>query len=253
VGGLGAGTLVALGAFGLAAGVGITAIGPGGVLATAGLLLLTHLSPSGVAGTAIVTNLATGALGAMAYRRSGQLRQPSTRRIARVLAAVAVIGTPLGVLANGLVSGSAFGILLAASLAIAGVLVWLRQRVSRVERTSPSRNLIVAIGLVAAVVAGMFGLGGPMLSVPLLVIAGVPVLSALGAALAQSVVIAAVGTVGYLLHGSIDWPLAAVVGIPELCGILFGHRIAQAVPERRLTYALGLALVAVAPWLVIHR
>jgi uncharacterized membrane protein YfcA len=252
VGGLGAGTLVALGAFGLAAGVGITAIGPGGVLATAGLLLLTHLSPAGVAGTAIVTNLATGALGAVAYRRSGQLRQPSTQRIARALAAVAVIGTPLGVLANGLVSGKAFGILLAASLAVAGVLVWLRQRVSDVVRTSPSMNLILAVGLVAAVVAGLFGLGGPMLSVPLLVIAGVPVLSALGAALAQSVVIAAVGTVGYLLHGSIDWPLAAVVGIPELCGILFGHRIAHAVPERWLTFALGLALVAVAPWLVLH-
>ncbi len=253
--GLGTGTLVLLGAFGLAAGVGITAIGPGGVLATIGLLLLTRLSPAGVAGTAIVTHVATGGLGTVAYRRSGQLRQASTRRIALILAAVAVIGTPLGVLANGFVSGRAFGILLAVAVIVAGVLVWLRQRAvatgDRVDR-APATTTVAAIGFAVSVVAGTFGLGGPMLCVPLLVIAGIPVLSALGAAQAQSVVIAATGTIGYLIHGSIDWPLAAVVGIPELAGVLVGHRLAHAVPARWLTYALGLTLIALAPWLVLH-
>ena len=254
--GLSAGTLVALGAFGLAAGVGITAIGPGGVLATAGLLLLTRLSPAGVAGTAIVTHVATGGLGTIAYHRSGQLREPSTRRTAMIIAAVAVIGTPVGVIANGLISGAAFGILLAAGAATAGVLVGLRQRrpaaSADLAASAPPTASVAAIGLTVAVIAGTFGLGGPMLCVPLLVIAGVPVLSALGAAQAQSVVIAVTGTVGYLIHGSIDWPLAAVVGLPELAGVLAGHRLAHAVPARWLTYALGLALIALAPWLVLH-
>lgn len=244
-----------LGAFGLAAGIGITAIGPGGVLATIGLLLLTRLSPAGVAGTAIVTHVATGGLGTVAYHRSGQLRQRSTRRTALILAAVAVIGTPLGVLANGLVSGRAFGILLAVAVMVAGVLVWLRQRaVATGDRAHPAppTTTVAAIGFAVSVIAGTFGLGGPMLCVPLLVIAGIPVLSALGAAQAQSVVIAATGTIGYLIHGSIDWPLAAVVGIPELAGVLVGHRLAHAVPARWLTYALGLALIALAPWLVLH-
>jgi uncharacterized membrane protein YfcA len=247
--------LVALAGFGLAAGVGITAIGPGGVLATVGLLLLTRLSPAGVAGTAIVTQVATGCLASFAYHRSGQLRQPGTRRIALVIAAAALLGTPLGVLANGLVSGGAFGDLLAGAMAMTGLLVWLRQRAGPAEsrpRVPPRRATVAAIGLTVAVAAGMFGLGGPMLSVPLLVIAGVPVLPALGAAQAQSVVIATTGTIGYLIHGSIDWPLAAVVGLPELAGVLVGHRLAHAVPDRWLTFALGLALIALAPWLVLH-
>lgn len=247
---------MALAAFGLAAGVGITAIGPGGVLATVGLLLLTRLSPAGVAGTAIVTHVATGGLGTFAYHRSGQLRDDSTRRTALLLAAVAVLGAPVGVLANGLFTGGVFGILLAVAMAVAGVLVWLRQRAAPTghrPHVAPRRAIIAAIGLIVAIVAGMFGLGGPMLCVPLLVLAGIPVLSALGAAQAQSVVIAATGTLGYLIHGSIDWPLAALVGIPELAGVLLGHRLAHAVPARVLTYALGLALVAVAPWLVLHR
>jgi uncharacterized membrane protein YfcA len=255
VDGLGTGTLVALAAFGLAAGIGITAIGPGGVLATVGLLVLTRLSPASVAGTAIVTQVATGGLGTFAYHRSGQLRQPGTRRIAGVIAAAAIVGTPIGVLANGLVSARAFGVLLAVSLAGVGVLVWLRQRApepARDGRTPPPPALLVVIGIGVSIVAGLFGVGGPMLAVPLLVIAGTPVLSALGAAQAQSVIIAATGTVGYLLSGTIHWPLAAVVGVPELAGVLLGHRIAHAVPARWLTYALGLALVALAPWLLLR-
>jgi uncharacterized membrane protein YfcA len=247
--------LVALAGFGLAAGVGTTAIGPGGVLATVGLLLLTRLSPAGVAGTAIVTQVATGCLGSFAYHRSGQLRQPGTRRIALIIAAVAVLGTPLGVLANGLVSGAAFGDLLAGAMAIAGLLVWLRRRAAAAPHRPPAPPrvaAVAAIGLTVAVAAGMFGLGGPMLCVPLLVIAGTPVLSALGAAQAQSVVIATTGTIGYLINGSIDWPLAVVVGLPELAGVLVGHRLAHAVPDRWLTSALGLALIALAPWLVLH-
>ncbi|WP_307797773.1 sulfite exporter TauE/SafE family protein [Streptomyces laculatispora] len=110
----------------------------------------------------------------------------------------------------------------------------------------------VAVGVTVAVAAGLFGLGGPMLSVPLLVVCGLPVLSALAAAQAQSVVIASVGTVGYLQHGSIDWTLAAVVGVPELVGVLVGWRIARSVPDRRLEYALVGMLLALAPYLAFH-
>ena len=76
--------------------------------------------------------------------------------------------------------------------------------------TTPSENrhpelhvaLITALGFGVAVAGGLFGIGGPLLSVPLLVVVGVPMLAALGAAQAQSVVIAAVGTLGYLGPGS---------------------------------------------------
>jgi len=248
--------LVLLALFGLAGGIGITAVGPGGVLPTIGMFLLTGLSPAGVAGTAIATHIATGALGTAAYTRSGQLRDRATRRVAAVLAAGAVAGTPVGVLCNTLVSGREFGVLLAVAVSVTGILVWARERrtAGRPEG-SPVRLSTVtagAVGLVVAVAAGLFGLGGPMLSVPLLVICGLPVLPALAAAQAQSVVIAGIGTAGYLLHGSVDWRLAALVGIPELAGVIIGWRIAHAVPERRLKYALAVTLLALAPYLALH-
>ncbi|MFE6956206.1 sulfite exporter TauE/SafE family protein [Streptomyces sp. NPDC057696] len=248
-------TLVLLALFGLAGGIGITAVGPGGVLPTIGMFLLTGLSPAGVAGTAIATHVATGALGTAAYTRSGQLRDAVTRRTATLLAVAALVGTPLGVLLNTLVSGRGFGILLACAVTVTGVMVWVRERRTPVMGSEPTgvpRTLIALVGFGVAVVAGLFGLGGPMLSVPLLVVCGLPVLSALAAAQAQSVVIAAIGTVGYVLHGSVDRGLVALVGVPELVGVIVGWRIAHAVPARRLKYALVGTLLALAPYLAFH-
>ena len=71
---------------GLVGGIGIAALGPGGVIVTIGLFALTDLSPSAVAGTAIVTHVATGLMGTAVYLRSGQLRDPATRRMSTVLA-----------------------------------------------------------------------------------------------------------------------------------------------------------------------
>ncbi|MFB7413786.1 sulfite exporter TauE/SafE family protein [Streptomyces sp. NPDC056121] len=248
-------TLLLLALFGLAGGIGITAVGPGGVLPTIGMFLLTGLSPAGVAGTAIATHVATGALGTAAYTRSGQLREAVTRRTATVLAVAALVGTPLGVLLNTLVPVRGFGMLLACAVTVTGVLVWVRERRTPAAGSEPvrvPRMLIALVGFGVAVVAGLFGLGGPMLSVPLLVVCGLPVLSALAAAQAQSVVIAAIGTVGYVLHGSVDWGLAALVGVPELIGVVVGWRIAHAVPARRLKYALVGTLLALAPYLALH-
>ncbi len=250
--GLGLPLLAGLAILGLVAGVGITAIGPGGVLATIGLFALTSLSPAQVAGTAIVTHVATGALATAAYTRSGHLRVPHTRRTALTLAAVAVIGTPLGVVINGTVSSRAFGILLGGFVAGVAALVLYRDHHSGTPHHQPRTAAIAAVGFCVATASGLVGVGGPLLAVPLLVALGLPVLSALAAAQAQSVVIASVGTLGYLAAGAIDWPLAAVVGIPELAGVLVGWKIARALPTRTLTYLLITSLFALAPYLALH-
>ncbi|MEU7576367.1 sulfite exporter TauE/SafE family protein [Streptomyces sp. NPDC041068] len=247
-------TLALLAVFGLAGGIGITAVGPGGVLPTIGMFLLTGLAPPVVAGTAIATHVVTGVLGTAAYTRSGQLKDPATRRVAVLLAAAALVATPLGVLLNTRVSGREFGSLLACAVALTGVLVLLRERrqgPGRAPATLPATRT-VAMGASVAVAAGLFGLGGPLLCVPLLVVCGTPVLAALGAAQAQSVVIAGTGTVVYALNGSVDWALAAVVGVPELIGVVIGWRIAHAVPAGRLRYALIGALLLMAPYLALH-
>jgi uncharacterized membrane protein YfcA len=240
---------------GLVGGIGITALGPGGVLVTIGLFALTSLAPAEIAGTAIVTNVGSGLLGAAVYLRSGQLREPGTRRLARTLIACAVIGTPIGVLANGHISGPLFGVLLGACVMAVGVLLYVR-----VRRPGPvpsplgvlPRVRVLVIGGVVAVVSGLFGLGGPLLSVPLLIAAGAPMLGALAAAQAQSVVIAGVSTIGYAAQGNVSWSLALLIGVPQLVGVVIGWRLAQRLPTDRLRLVLAGVLIVVGPYLILR-
>ena len=260
---LSAGTLILLALFGFAGGVGTTALGPGGVLVTIGLFLFSGLPPAAISGTAIATNVGSATLGTGAFARSGQLRGRDTRRMAAVLIAAAVVGTPLGVLVNAHVSGAAFGILLGVCVAGIGALLYLRERQRRAalesdtrprppEHHIPPAAAVLPLGLVVALVSGLFGLGGQLLSVPLLITIGAPMLPALGAAQAQSIVIAGVGTIGYALRGAIAWPLVLVIGVPLLAGALVGWRIAHAVPAERLRSVLAAALIAVGAYLIVH-
>jgi uncharacterized membrane protein YfcA len=261
---LAAGTLVILALFGFAGGVGTTALGPGGVLVTIGLFLLSGLPPAAISGTAIAANLGSAALGTAAFARSGQLRGRDTQRMALVLIAAAVVGTPLGVLVNAQVSGGAFGILLGLCVAAIGALLYVRERQRRArntgtsatatapEETTPAARIVLPLGFAVAIVSGLFGLGGQLLSVPLLISIGAPMLPALGAAQAQSIVIAGVGTIGYALRGAIAWPLVLVLGVPLLAGALAGWRIAHAVPTERLRSLLAVMLVAVGAYLIVH-
>ncbi len=245
--------LVLLALFGFVGGVGITALGPGGVIPTIGLFALTSLSPPEVAGTALVTYIAAGVLGTAAYTRSGQLREPDTRRTALILAGTALLGTPVGVLLNSAFSRHTFGVLLGIMVALVAALVWYREHRRPAETaTPPPTPVIAALGLAVAAASGAFGVGGPMFTVPLLVALGMRVLESLAAAQVQSVVIACVGAAGYLAAGAVSWPLVAVVGIPELAGVLLGWKIAHALPTRHLKNALIVVLLALAPYLALR-
>ncbi|HEY6737384.1 MAG TPA: sulfite exporter TauE/SafE family protein [Actinopolymorphaceae bacterium] len=89
-------------------------------------------------------------------------------------------------------------------------------------------------------------------AVPVLAALRVPLLPALASAQAQSVAIATVGSVAYAWTGQVSWPLAVLVGVPELVGVLIGWKIARSVPTTRLRFALLSALVLLAPYLALH-
>lgn len=197
----------------------------------------------------MVTHVATGTVGSLAYLRSGHLRDRQTVRVAVILLLTAIVGTPVGVLLNSAVSGPVFGILLAVFLMVVAVLVWYRQALTVDDGMHPRHPtaVLVVIGLLVAAASGMFGVGGPLLTVPLLVAIGTPILSALAAAQAQSIIISIVGSIGYLSIGAIDWGFALIVGVPELCGVLIGWKVARTVPAKYLRWAMIIILVTIAP------
>ncbi len=167
-----------------------------------------------------------------------------------MLGATALLGTTAGVVAGTLVSKEIFTVIVGAVVAAAAGMLWYRGRSDAPPLVDLPTAVVVAIGLSVSAVSGLVGIGGPMLTVPLLVAAGLPVLQSVACAQVQSIVIATVGTLGYLLHGTIDWPLAGLIGIPELAGVLIGWKLAHALPTRVLRIVLIAALCVLAVYLI---
>lgn len=239
----------------LLGGVGITAVGPGGVFVTIALYALTSADPATVAGTASATFVATGVLGALAYARSGELAGPWGRRAAAALSVAGIVGALCGVWLNGFVSTEGYGVLLGVVVALSGALVWWRSRVSPgsgADDSAPGMAVVTALGFGVGVLSGLLGVGGPVLAVPLLVAVGAPMLQSVAIAQVQSVFIAAFATAGYLVRGAVSPELAVLVGVPELVGVVVGWRVAHSVDAVRLKRVLAALLVALGPYLALR-
>ncbi|SFL14014.1 hypothetical protein SAMN04487950_2687 [Halogranum rubrum] len=235
------------------AGIGITAVGPGGIFLTVALFALTPVAPATVVGTASATFVATGLLGTATYVRSGELSDATGWRLAAVLSATGIVGALLGVRLNDILPTDLFGILLGVFVSATGLLIWWRTRTSTdvtLDPTTRRGTLVTAgLGLFVGVAGGLLGVGGPVLAVPLLVASGVPLLAAVGAAQVQSVFIAAFATAGYLVRDAVSVELAVLVGVPELAGVVVGWWVAHHVDETRLKQVLAAVLVVVGPYI----
>lgn len=250
-------TLALLVVVALFAGVGITAVGPGGIFVTVALVAVTDLRPALVVGTASATFVATGLVGAESYRRSGELASRGGRRMAAVLSFTGLAGALAGVRLNALVDASAFAVLLGAFVSLTGVLVLYRARHGSTGGAYDATTLrgtlgVAAIGALVGVSGGLLGVGGPVLAVPLLVAVGVPMLVAVGVAQVQSVFVAAFATVGYVGRDAVSWPLAVAIGVPELVGVVAGWRLAQSVDSERLTRVLAALLLLLGPYVALR-
>ncbi len=104
---------------------------------------------------------------------------------------------------------------------------------------------LVVIGLVAGLFSAIFGVGGGIIVVPLLILAaGFRERPAMATSLAAIAVISLVGAVTYALHGELKPGAAAVVGLPAVVGAIGGATLQQRLATRTLSIAFA-ALLAV--------
>ena len=109
-----------------------------------------------------------------------------------------------------------------------------------------------AIGLAAGFFSALFGVGGGVIVVPLLILLlGYSTHWATGTSLAAIGLTALFGMTAYGVLGEVSWPDAALVGFPAVLGVLLGTWAQQRVPIRVLNLLLSAVLVAVAVRLFI--
>ena len=110
---------------------------------------------------------------------------------------------------------------------------------------------LVAIGLAAGVFSALFGVGGGILAVPLLVlVAHLPARPATATSLGAIAITASAGVVIFALRGEIDVGYAALVGLPAAVGALLGTTLQQRLTTTTLTYAFAMLLTGFGIWLL---
>jgi uncharacterized membrane protein YfcA len=133
--------------------------------------------------------------------------------------------------------------------------------VGRILAQSPQRILhrpqntavrLLAIGLLAGLFSALFGVGGGLVVVPLLILfVGYSERPATGTSLAAIVLIALVGSISYALHGELKPGAAAIIGLPGALGAVAGASLQQRVATRTLSLAFAALLAGLGVWFLV--
>jgi uncharacterized protein len=105
----------------------------------------------------------------------------------------------------------------------------------------------VLIGLVAGFFSALFGVGGGVVIVPLLLLAAKWDMRAASAtSLAAIGITATAGVVTYVVHGEVRPLYALLVGVPAAFGAASGSALQRRLPVRTLSFLFAALLVGIA-------
>jgi uncharacterized protein len=123
------------------------------------------------------------------------------------------------------------------------------------DSAMPSHRLLklAAIGTMAGVFSGLFGVGGGTVIVPLLILwFGFGERLATGTSLAAIVLIGLLGALAQGgLYGNVHVLTGLLLAIPAVLGVLAGTAIQQRIPQRAVSLLFAALLVAVAIELIV--
>ena len=111
---------------------------------------------------------------------------------------------------------------------------------------------LVLIGLVAGFFSALFGVGGGIIIVPLLLLVGRwEIRSATATSLAAIGITAVAGVAAYVLHHYVQTDYAALLGVPAAAGAIGGAALQQRIQGRALSLGFAVLLVGIAVDLLV--
>jgi uncharacterized membrane protein YfcA len=117
----------------------------------------------------------------------------------------------------------------------------------------PMTARLALIGLTAGVFSTLFGVGGGIVVVPLLVgLTAFPAHAAAATSLGAILVTATAGVILYAARGEVRPAYAALVGIPAVVGALAGTHLQQRLSGGTLSLAFAGLLAIIGVWLIVQ-
>jgi hypothetical protein len=115
--------------------------------------------------------------------------------------------------------------------------------------------ILIAIGIITGVMAGMLGIGGAIIMIPALVfLLGINQLTAQGTSLAVMLPpIGIIAAYNYYKAGQVNIKYAIILAIFFLVGSFFGSKLALNIPQTLLKKIFGVLLLLVAAKMLLSK
>lgn len=227
----------------LGAGILIGAVGIGGILLIPALNVLGGLTIHEAMATALFTFIFTGAIGTFSFQRRGSIDWSIT---APLCLGAAIFGF-LGAWANAKIDAYVLSLILSSIIIFAGIYTISTHSLARpaILQGQPrlQQAFLVGIGAVVGFGSGLTGVGGPALSVPMMILFGFSPLATIGASQVIQILAGISGTAGNMQYGSINFELVTILTIFEVIGVLVGVRIVHAVNAQSLRRYVGVVCI----------
>lgn len=211
----------------LAAVVGffIGAVGVGGILLIPPLVLLGKIPIHEASATALFTFFFTGVYGTWLFQRRGSIEW----RVAGPICVGSLLFAYLGAWINSLMDSRVLQTVIAAVVGLAGFYIFVpaSRPLTRGARIREHRAVLLGLGALCGLGSGITGAGGPLFSVPLMLVLGFGPLIAIGTGQVLQIASAGAGSIGNLQYGTINFGYAISLLVAELAGVYIGVRLAH--------------------------
>lgn len=232
---------------GLVAGLlsGLFGVGGGTVIVPL-LVLLLRFDQRRAAGTSLAAIVPTASVGVISYALSGSVAWIA----ALILAAGAVVGAQIGSRMLPRISQTAlrWGFVVFLVVVIVSLFLVIPSREAAFELTWLTGSGLVLTGLITGVIAGLIGVGGGVVVVPVLMLVfGTSDLVAKGTSLLMMIPTAVSGTIGNLRHRNVDLLAAAIIGVSACTMTALGAWLATLIDPLtgNILFAAYLVVIAV--------
>ena len=221
----------------LLAGVAIGATGIGGILVVPVL--------TGLAGLSVLESVAASSCafvfpGIVAFWR----QRRSVESIPWAVYGATLVGAVTGALLTQWLPAAVLRGAVAALALASGAHALATLNASRPERSLPRTAGLAALGLVVGVGSALSGTGGPVMMLPVLMLLGVPLRSAIVLAQGVQLPVAIASSGVHAIAGRLDVVLAIGIGALLMVGVWLGYRLVEVVLSVGLKRVVVVGLVA---------
>lgn len=196
--------------------------------------------------------IVSGALGSYNYKKAGNLDLAFGLR----LSVGSLAGAILGVRLNLIIPEGQVKMLLYLVVLLSGISILLRKEGGKDDGKNSGKTfsieknlpLTLLLGFLTGAVCSMSGAGGPVLVMPLLVVFGISIRTAVGVALFNSIFIGIPAVVGYLAQCDLMkiLPVMAAALLAHGVGVFYGSKNAERINQGMLKKGVAVFSIVIA-------